>query len=540
MSRNTTRLLVSWIGHTDLRAMAAQATPGVRQRIVQIVGSAPGPRDQKGPVRTLLDRESFDEVHLLSNYPAWVNREFLRWLGFAAKLYPIDIKDPTDYGEIFQAADKTVNTILAGRPAERIELSILLSPGTPAMAAVWVLLGKSKYPARFYQTWENRAWETIIPFDLVVDFVPSLLHDSDLLFHRLASQAPQEVEGFERIVGNSSAIRIAVGRARKAALRDVSVLLLGESGTGKEMFARAIHASSRRKAGPFVAVNCAAIPRELVESELFGHVRGAFTGADRPHDGAFKRADGGVLFLDEIGELALEIQAKLLRVLQPPENGGPCTREFQPVGATRLERADVRVIAATNRDLLAAVNAGAFREDLYFRLAAITVRLPSLRDRRTDLPLLAEALLQQINRDFAAQEPGYENKKLSDSAIAFVKRYDWPGNVRQLHNVLLQAAVMSEAPVLSRADLEAAVAECPGTLRKPDPLELPLGDGFSLEKHLESIQAHYLARAMRQANGVKARAAALLGIKNYQTLDAQLRRLGVRFEAQNQERQLAR
>lgn len=535
-----TRVLVSWIGHTDLRAMALTETQSMQKKIGEIVGSAPGPRDRKGPVKTLLAKEAFDEIHLLSNYPAWAGREFLSWLSHPAKLHPVAIKDPTEYGDIFQAADATLDAILAGRSGDRVELSILLSPGTPAMAAVWVLLGKSKYPARFYQTYENRSWETNIPFDLVVDFVPDLLHDADLLFHQLASKSPQEVEGFERIIGNSSAIRISVGRARKAALRDVPVLLLGESGTGKEMFARAMHAASRRKSGPFVPVNCAAIPRELIESELFGHVRGAFTGADKPRDGAFKQADGGVLFLDEVGELAPEVQAKLLRVLQPPDGSGPCIREFQPVGAAKPEGADVRVIAATNCNMLAAVNDGAFREDLYFRLAVITIKLPSLRDRKSDLPLLAKSILDQINRDFASQEPGYKHKNISDSAVSFVKHYDWPGNVRQLHNVLLQAAVMSEGPTLSRADVEAAVSELPVAVRRLDPLEMPLGDGFSLEKHVQSIQAHYLARAMRQANGVKARAAALLGIRNYQTLDAQLRRLGVHHEPGRASGSLAR
>lgn len=535
-----TRVLASWIGHTDLRAMAPSQLKAKQEKLAQIVGGLPGPKDGKGPVKTLLDTENFDEVHLLSNYPAWVNQDFIAWLGRQATVYPIEMKNPTEYGEIFQAADATLKKVLANRPLDRVELSILLSPGTPAMAAVWVLLGKSKYPARFYQTFEGKSWETNIPFDLAVDFVPELLHDADSLFHQLASKSPQEVEGFERIIGNSSAIRIAVGRARKAAMRDVPVLLLGESGTGKEMFARAVHAASRRKNGPFVPVNCAAIPRELIESELFGHIRGAFTGAERARDGAFKQADGGVLFLDEIGELATDVQAKLLRVLQPPVASGLCVREYQPVGAAKPERSDVRVIAATNRNIITTVSSGVFREDLYFRLAVITIRLPALRDRKSDLPVLASSILDHINREFEDQEPGYQHKSLSGAAISFVKHYDWPGNVRQLSNVLLQAAVMSESATLNRGDLEAAVSDLPASAAKPDMMELPLEEGFSLERHLEFVQGHYLARAMRQAGGVKAKAAALLGIKNYQTLDAQLKRLGVQHDAEKSTTELAR
>jgi transcriptional regulator with PAS, ATPase and Fis domain len=322
-----------------------------------------------------------------------------------------------------------------------------------------------------------------------------------------------------------------VGRARKAALRDVAVLLLGESGTGKEMFARAIHDASPRRDKPFLAVNCAAIPKSLIESELFGHEKGAFTGAEKKYPGAFQRADGGSLFLDEVGECDPDIQAKLLRVLQPPPEAPPCIREFQPIGATKTLRTDVRVIAATNRNLMTMVQDGDFREDLFYRLAVITIKLPPLRERRSDIPNIATALLIQINRDFARQEPGYHHKFLSSSAKSFVSRHDWPGNVRQLYNALLQAAVMSDRDEIGIDDLQAAIAEMPeGRSRKDDPLELPLGNGFCLEKHLETIHRHYLQRAMHEAHSVKSKAARLLGMKNYQTLDAQLKRLGVEWE----------
>jgi transcriptional regulator with PAS, ATPase and Fis domain len=220
------------------------------------------------------------------------------------------------------------------------------------------------------------------------------------------------------------------------------------------------------------------------------------------------------------------MQAKLLRVLQPPDNY-PCHRVFYRVGDSRPLSSDVRIIAATNRDLLDCVARHQFREDLYYRLAVITVKLPPLRDRREDIPLIACRLLERINRDFARQEPGFRPRQLSGSALEFVKKHPWPGNVRQLCNVLTQAAVMTDDEVIDRRDLADAIAEVPGR-PAADLLEVPLGDGFSLERHLEEIQRHYLRRAMEEASGVKRRAAELLGYRNYQTLAAQLDRLSIR------------
>jgi len=396
------------------------------------------------------------------------------------------------------------------------------------MAAVWILLGKSRYPAAFYQTFRGELLTTTIPYDLIDDFVPEILRNPDLNLQHLAARNPSEVAGFEGIVGASQAIRLAVGRAQRAALRDVPVLLLGESGTGKEMFARAIHAASHRKSKRFEAINCAAIPRELLESELFGHVKGAFTGADRNREGAFTRANGGMLFLDEVGECDPLMQTKLLRVLQPPPGTGPCHRVFYPVGGSEAVVSDVRVIAATNRDLVQEIKANRFREDLYYRLAVITLRLPPLRERPRDIPLLVDTFLRQINEDFERQEPGYRHKRVSATGMTFVKRHPWPGNVRQLYNTLLQAAVMADGDTLGQQDLAAAA----GGLGDPglNALEQPLGDAFNLDEHLKVIQRHYLRRAMEEARGNKTRAARLLGIAHYQTLDAQLDRLKVEWK----------
>jgi DNA-binding NtrC family response regulator len=223
------------------------------------------------------------------------------------------------------------------------------------------------------------------------------------------------------------------------------------------------------------------------------------------------------------------MQAKLLRVPQPPAEAGPCCRVFRRVGDTDDRRGDVRILAATNRDLLQAVKDGQFREDLYYRLAVITIQLPALRERASDIPKIVDRLVGQINRQFRAEEPGYQDKTVCADAISFVKQHAWPGNIRQFYNTLLQAVVMSDGNELQREDLVAALAELPPATRESGiGLDPPLEPGFDLQQHLNEIQRKYLQQAMTQARGVKAQAARLLGMKNYQTLDAQLKRLGIR------------
>jgi DNA-binding NtrC family response regulator len=425
------------------------------------------------------------------------------------------LSSPTDYDAVFRASDGVMRGLWVRFRKERLETCILLSPGTPTMASIWILLGKSRYPSVFYQTFQGKLQRTEIPYDLVDDFVPELLRDPDLNLQHLAARSPGQVDGFKGIVGDSQAIRLAVGRAQRAALRDVPVLILGESSTGKEMFARAIHDASRRRRGPFVPINCAAIPRDLLESELFGHEKGSFTGAVSKRVGAFTRADGGTLFLDEVGDCDPAMQAKLLRVLQPPPGQGSCVREFQPVGATKTEISDVRVIAATNRDLVADIRGHRFRDDLYYRLAVIALHLPPLRERKKDIPLITESILEEINKDFRGEghaEPGYQDKRLSAAATAFVRNHPWPGNIRQLRNALLQAAVMADGDTIDRGSIAAAVGDL--DLASPsNAFEQPLGDGFDLEEHLKSIQRHYLRRAMEESGASRPRPHACSGTR---------------------------
>ncbi|MEX2443480.1 MAG: sigma 54-interacting transcriptional regulator [Alkalispirochaeta sp.] len=526
------QLLISWIGNTDIRAMLTAQPSHVAEKIADRLGiNIGGAPVIDGPVKTALNNIVFDNVILLTNYAdPELSSLYRDWVGTPVEIREVVLRDPTDYGEIFRVVRTQMESIVPELPAG-VTPAYLLSPGTPAMAAIWVLLGKTLFPGRFYQTWQSQVTETEIPFDISLDVVPELFKAADSRLSHLAAGSPQETPGFDRVIGDSAAIRTAVGRAHRAAIRSVSVLITGESGTGKEMFAHAIHTASPRREAPFVVVNCAAIPTHLIESEIFGHKKGAFTGAVTARDGALKRADGGTLFLDEIGELDRDLQAKFLRVLEPPVGETSSVREFLPVGSDKSERADVRVLAATNRNLNAMVTEGAFREDLLYRLAVITVKLPALRERGTDAVIIADTLMQRINDEFQREEPGYRHKIISVSAKNFVSSHRWPGNVRQLYNALLQAAVMADGDTITDQDISAALAETPVGEKPIDfEEELPLGNGFDLDNHLRSIQKAYIRRALAQAHGIKAEAARLLGLKSHQTLSAQIERLGISDE----------
>ncbi len=292
--------------------------------------------------------------------------------------------------------------------------------------------------------------------------------------------------GRHGFLGESEAMAKVWQDVAKAASTVATVLISGESGTGKELVARAIHYSSPRSAAPFVAVNCGGIPEGLLESELFGHVKGSFTGATESRAGFFQTADGGTIFLDEISDTSLAMQAKLLRVLQE--------KEVCMVGARRPQKVDVRVLAATNKDLFALVKKGTFREDLYFRLNVITISLPPLRERGDDILLLA--------RHFAARfskEAGKPALQFSENALGVLKRYDWPGNVRELENVIQRLVVMTDGEVIEIPDL-------PPLMR----FSAPRVNG--LNRTLAEVEADYIRNVLAGVGGNKTRAAEILGI----------------------------
>jgi two-component system response regulator HydG len=299
------------------------------------------------------------------------------------------------------------------------------------------------------------------------------------------------------LVGDSEPVQRLVSQVRKAAATSATVLVRGESGTGKELVARMLHQFSPRKDGPFIVVHCAALAETLLESELFGHERGAFTGAIKRKLGRFELADGGTLFLDEIGEIPASVQTKLLRVLQE--------KEIQRVGGEETLKVDVRVVSATHRDLQAEVKAGRFREDLYYRLHIVPLLLPPLRERPEDIATLA--------RHFVARHGPRVNKRvrgLEDSALRALARYAWPGNVRELENVIEQSLVFAEGETLAETDLPAHLAQ--PSPRADAGLPVLTGDR-PLPDILEDLERQLIARAYEKAGGVKTETARLLGIK---------------------------
>ncbi len=328
----------------------------------------------------------------------------------------------------------------------------------------------------------------------------------------------------ERLVGKSPVLLEIFKTIGKVARSDVPVLITGESGTGKELVARAIHAASGRADGPFVAINAAAIPRELLESELFGHERGAFTGAVEARAGRFREADRGTLFLDEIGDMPLELQAKLLRVLQ--------SGEVTPVGGRRPERVDVRILAATHRDLDAEVRAGRFREDLLYRLRVVPIALPPLRERPEDIPTLAEHFVARY-----AEELGTGPRWLADATLRRLSEYDWPGNVRELENAVKRALVLSTGEVLSPDDLAFLSAPAGDAKAKAPSLEALVaaevaaalaapGANDLHPRLLERFERPLLEAVLAHTGGNQLRAAAILGI-NRNTLRKRMVELGL-------------
>lgn len=329
----------------------------------------------------------------------------------------------------------------------------------------------------------------------------------------LAQSAPAEGHHkfhFEGVIGKSGGIEKIYQLVQKIAATNTNVLITGESGTGKELIARAIHLNGPRKSKPFVAVNCGAIPENLMESELFGHVRGAFTGAVADHAGLFKQADGGTIFLDEVGELALHLQVKLLRVLQE--------KSFTPVGGSKPTKVDVRVISATNKDLRKEMEEGRFREDLFYRLNVVQMVMPPLRSRQEDISALAHYFL----RKFAASHDK-KVEEISSGALMRLMNYSYPGNVRELENIIEHAVAVAAKNILTEEDLPHHVKIAPadesaifekGAAEGP---EMFFNKGLSLDTELETHEKHILLGALKRANGVQKRAAEILGI-NYRSL----------------------
>jgi DNA-binding NtrC family response regulator len=491
--------------------------------------------EQPGPILSVMGARAFDALTLFytatmaENAAATRSAVSQRYPGCRVTLHELLLSDPKDYSAVMGRLARRLREL-----DTRGENYVCVSSGTAEMRAAWFLLVASGvlratllqvgspaeplFGARHVKEvrLDSDDWSSLRDLVMPQEYfaaedacaAPAALAPSATRLSRIRRMVraaepappPEPYPGLEealqelQVFVGSAVLREAAERAAVAARSDYPILLLGETGTGKEVFARLVHRLSNRREGSFVPINCAAIPDELVESHLFGHRKGAFTGASADQQGKFEEADGGTLFLDEIGELPAGAQAKLLRVLQDGV--------VEPIGA-KPRAVEVRIVAATNRKLHEEIAARRFREDLYFRLEVVQIHLPPLRERPGDIAPLAAALLKQINRRRSVP------RRLSTEALLRLERHSWPGNVRELRNVLQRSVLFAHEEVLEPGDLM-ITAQPSG----PDPLTaLPdPAPGFSLEDFLAQARRQLILRALDKCRGNQSAAAGLLGI----------------------------
>jgi len=464
-----------------------------------------GEEEQPGPILSLVKARSFDRVVLFSTPGAekhtLATKEALQFLYPKLKVEVRDLQlhDPTDYLAILRGLRAHLREICESTTPARYFIAV--ASGTPQMHACWVLLAASgEIPAHILHVRPPRFVSKNHPLVSEVDLTsPDFpLVRANVYAVETPGTVPPDIETAIQqlgIVGDHPTIRKALEVGATLAPSTVPILILGETGTGKELFARFVHQLSNRPPDRFVPLNCAAIPKDLVESILFGHKRGAFTGAIGDQTGKFDQTNGGTLFLDELAELPLHTQAKLLRVLQDGL--------VEPLGDKKPHKVDVRIIAATNQEIQKAIKQGRFREDLYYRLNIGEIRLPPLRERRGDIPKIALHVLDRVNATL--KRP----KRLSPDALTRLQHHSWPGNVRDLENVIERSVRLARQDVLNADDLligEPITSKDPLTAL-PEPHE-----GFSLEEYLTSARKQLILRALETARGNQSEAARLLGI----------------------------
>lgn len=502
-------ILLTWIDDRDVEAVR-EDTP------------APTPVP---PLRYLLDskyNDILEEIHVVSHHPAPVNK---RILGLSNKIRIHPVEAYVDRGRRGEGKDEErerrgewhwahLLKILNDIAGKDVNLYLFLHSG-PSVCDSFFMQISSQCPATtlIFLNGEVIEWNVKIPW-------PNE-NTARRIFAAGTKLRLENISEFVDILGDSDLLQQAKQLAFKTSRCDVDVLLLGETGVGKELFARAIHRASSRghedtALKKFVAINCAAIPNELFESELFGHVKGSFTGATKDRQGSFELANGGTLFLDEIGDLNLQNQAKLLRVLQSEGPKG-CVRKVRPVGKKDDINCDVRVITATNRDLRVAMSKGQFREDLYWRLAGAYIRIPPLRERGGDVVLIAKKILDALNVGIYLFKP----KKLTVQALKKMQDHHWPGNVRELKQVVDRAFAFTEVTKIEPDDLLFLDSSAP-------PLEDPIFSrvrekGFILEDRMLEIEKAFVDDALKESVGNVSKAAKRLGMKQ-QTLDNKIKK----------------
>jgi DNA-binding NtrC family response regulator len=457
---------------------------------------------REGPILDLVSRRNFDHVVLFSTEGTSSQcnslQDKLTGRDLESTQIPLEISDPTDYLSILKTLRDHLPEVLSTHQGASVYVSV--ASGTPQMHASWVMLvAGGELPARILHTRPPQHVTPEKPAVAELDVQqPEFPEVRAPVRARYVSATFPDVEEAVReigIVGDHPAVRKAVEVvAAVSPQTSVPVLILGETGTGKELFARLAHRLSGRPSDRFVPVNCASIPEELAESTLFGHEKGAFTGASERRTGLFDRADGGTLFLDEVGELPLQMQSKLLRVLE----GGIIT----PVGAEASHSVNTRIIAATNRDIKEQIESGKFREDLYYRLNMAEIRLPPLRKRRSDIPRLALHFLDLSNEEFG------KDARLSSEALLHLQQAELPGNVRDLKNIVGRAVLLADDEVIEPQDLDAVAAQAEtGHTAIPE-----LHEAFDLKVYLDEIRQQLYGKALEQASGNKSKAARMLGV----------------------------
>ncbi|MGZ9899302.1 sigma-54 interaction domain-containing protein [Shewanella gaetbuli] len=467
-----------------------------------------------GPIWETVKFENFDVIELIYNYSEDEVRAYVTLLSQQVKCKinarKANLSSPIDYEDIYIAAEQLLKDVV--QPDS--DLSILLSPGTPTMQAIWVLLGKTLFPCTFYQASKEQGIEAVnIPFKVSAEYIPAVTHLNQSELSKLAQLEAPVDSAFDDIITIGADIQTLKNQAQILAQQEVPVLIYGESGTGKEMFARAIHNASARKDKPFIAVNCGAFPSELIDSILFGHKRGAFTGAVTDKAGVFEQANNGTLFLDEFGELEPAVQVRLLRVLQD----GKYTR----LGDSDNQSSDFRLITATNKNLMHEVAQGRFREDLFYRVAIGVLQLPPLRSRQGDLDFLVDSLMKTM----AVEHCVLQGKNISYLAKKVIKQHKWPGNIRELRATLLRAALWSASDCIDEAEMRQALFIMDG--KQESLLDRDIHQDFDIHHILSEVESYYIVQALEQTDGNKSKVARLLGYNNHQTLSNRLKKLGI-------------
>ncbi len=460
--------------------------------------------EQPGPILTLLSTQTFDHIILFDTPNTKKNtgetEKAIQELHSESVVHTLEtrLEDPTNYQEIFRILRKHFQCI--AEDFASASFFVAVTSGTPQMHACWLLLTASgEVPARVLQVrpphFVTKQRPLVTEVDLDSKGFP-VVRFEDLSLSVEESEADIDAIRMQLgIVGDHSTLLESLEMGAMLAPSQVPILIFGETGTGKELFARYIHRLSDRHHKAFVAVNCAAIPEELVESLLFGHKKGAFTGAIHDQIGKFDAADTGTLFLDELGELPQSAQAKLLRVLQDGM--------VEPIGQAQAHQVDVRIVGATNRNLRELINQGKFREDLFYRLNVCEIHLPSLRERRSDIPKLALHILDRLNESL--RRP----RRLSTEALSRLQSHHWTGNVRDLENVIERSVRLCRSDLLQADDL--LITDPVSAVDPLDALPEPY-EGFSLEAFLTSTRKQLFLRALEVSGGNQSRAARLLGV----------------------------